>query len=172
MLDQKPEKHAIMWTAGNRSAVFLVLLVLTLLAACQGRVAPPVTSASDQVAPTVSGKKVLAIYEGVLPCADCQGVRTVLTLFDEDFTYKLVETYLGGLDSERTVQSEGRWALRRRPLQKNSEGTVYQLNPGKAEQVRNFLVVDERQLRQLDGAGREMEPRLPYTLTRKTPPAR
>src|SRR4029434_9458109 len=159
-----------MRNARKGSDALPVLLTLMTLAACQGRVAPPVTSSSDQVAPTVSSKKVLAIYEGVLPCADCEGVRTVLTLFDEDFTYKLVETYLGAPNSERTVEADGTCALTR-PVQKDPEVTVYQLNPGKPEQARTFLIVDERRIRQLDGAGREMEPRLPYTLTRKTPPA-
>lgn len=159
----------MMRTARSCSDAFPVPLILLMLAACQGRVAPPVTSASDQVAPTVSGKKVLAIYEGVLPCADCQGIRTELTLFDEDPTYKLVETYLGTPDGERTVESEGRWSLRR-PVQRDPEVTVYQLDPDKPEKARSFLIVDEKQIRQLDREGREMEPRLGYTLTRKSPP--
>ncbi|HEV8577440.1 MAG TPA: copper resistance protein NlpE [Thermoanaerobaculia bacterium] len=150
-------------------AIFPILLTAGLLAACQGRVAPPVTSASDQVAPPVSVKKILAVYEGVLPCADCQGVRTVLTLFDDDSTYKLVETYLGALDNKRTVESDGRWTLRR-PLRRDPEATVYQLDPDQPDKVRSFLVVDEEQIRQLDREGRELEPRLSYTLKRKSPP--
>ncbi|KAA8735113.1 copper resistance protein NlpE [Acinetobacter qingfengensis] len=38
------------------------------------------------------------IYQGTLPCADCPGIKTVLTLH-ADKTYKLEETYL-----ERNVQ--------------------------------------------------------------------
>lgn len=33
-------------------------------------------------------------YEGVLPCADCEGIRTVLTL-NSDYTYTITRTYLG-----------------------------------------------------------------------------
>src|SRR5262245_35791656 len=127
----------------------LILLMSALLAACQGRVAPPVTSASDQVAPPVSVKKILAVYEGVLPCADCQGIRTELTFFEEDSTYKLMETYLGTTEGERTVESDGKWILRR-PLRRDPEATVYQLDPDKPDKARSFLVVAEGQIRQLD----------------------
>ncbi|WP_066570370.1 copper resistance protein NlpE [Snodgrassella sp. CFCC 13594] len=34
------------------------------------------------------------IYQGVLPCADCAGIRTTLTLND-NLTYTLVQQYLG-----------------------------------------------------------------------------
>jgi copper homeostasis protein (lipoprotein) len=154
------------------AAAALVSLTAVGLAACQeGKVAPPVTSADDPVAPAVSVKKVVAVYEGVLPCADCQGIRTELTLFEDDSTYKLVETYLGTPDGDRTVESEGTWALRR-PTFKDPEASIYQLHPaGKPGEVRNFLIVDERQIRQLDAAGREIGSRLEYTLTRKNPPA-
>jgi copper homeostasis protein (lipoprotein) len=139
------------------------------LASCQtGRVAPMVTATADRVAPAVSVKKILAVYEGVLPCAGCRGIRTELTLFDEDFTYRLVETRLGTPDGDRTVESNGTWTLRR-PSRKDPEATVYQLHPREPGDVRNFLIVDEQQIRQLDGDGQEIGS-AEYTLTRKSPP--
>lgn len=33
-------------------------------------------------------------YKGVLPCADCEGIETVVTL-NEDGTYQVTSTYLG-----------------------------------------------------------------------------
>src|SRR5215831_4012358 len=41
-----------------------------------------------------------AVYEGVLPCADCEGIKTELTLYrkaesSDPATYRLSETYLG-----------------------------------------------------------------------------
>lgn len=151
----------------DRRRALPALLLLVALAGCQGsRLAPPVTSVSDRVAPAVSVKKVLAVYEGVLPCADCQGIRTELTLFDEDFTYKLVETYLGMPDGDRTLSSDGDWTTLRGTAGQ-PDATVYQLNPGEPEKVRNFLVLDEGQIQQLDGDGRENESRLGYRLTRK-----
>jgi copper homeostasis protein (lipoprotein) len=151
------------------AAVLVLPTVAVVLAACQqANIAPPVTSADDRVAPAVSVKKVLAVYEGVLPCADCQGIRTELTLFDDDSSYKLVETYLGTPDGDRTVESDGTWTLQR--PRKDPEATIYQLHPGKPGEARSFLIVDERQIRQLDREGREIES-LGYTLTRKESPA-
>ena|SRR6185295_6905132 len=146
----------------------LPLLIAAVLTGCQvGRIAPPVTSVEDQVAPAVSVKKVLAVYEGVLPCADCQGIRTELTLFDEDFTYKLAETYLGTRDGDRTVSSGGTWATKR-GLTGDPEARIYQLRSDTPGDVRDFLVVDDRQIRLLDRDGRAIESRrLDYTLTRK-----
>ena len=34
------------------------------------------------------------IYQGVLPCADCEGIKTVLTL-NSDYTYAITRTYMG-----------------------------------------------------------------------------
>ncbi len=159
----------MMWNFWDPRKSFPVLLFVTVLSGCQGgRVAPPVTSANDRVAPAVSAKKILAVYEGVLPCADCQGIRTELTLFDEDFTYKLVETYLGTPAGDRSFRSDGAWTTLRGKAG-NPDATIYQLNPGEPEKIRNFLVVDEGQLQQLDRDGREIESRLDYRLTRKRP---
>jgi copper homeostasis protein (lipoprotein) len=158
----------MMWNAKDRSGVVPVLLVIAALGGCQSRLAPPVTSAVDPVAPAVSGKRILAVYEGVLPCADCQGIRTKLTLFEEDFTYRLVEIYLGTPDGDRFFESEGTWS-KVHGVPKKPDAEVYQLNPGKSAEVRNFLVVDDRQIRQLDSAGGEIASQLDYTLTRKPP---
>ena len=150
-------------------AGFLALVLAAPLAGCQGgRVAPMVTSTADRVAPVVSVKKILAVYEGVLPCAGCQGIRTTLTLFDEDFTYRLVETYLGTSGGDRTVESDGTWSLRR-PSRKDPEAAVYQLRPDEPGDVRNFLIVDEQRVRLLDRDGKEIGLR-DTTLTRKSLP--
>jgi len=145
----------------------LVFLTAAVLAACQeGRVAPTVTSVVDPVAPAVAVKKVLAVYEGTLPCAGCRGIRTELTLFEDDSSYRLVETYLGTPEGDRTVESEGTWALRR-PSFKDPEASIYQLRPSKPGTVRKYLIVDERQIRQLGGEARDNASRLEYTLTRR-----
>ncbi|KGN99661.1 hypothetical protein HR11_05380 [Porphyromonas macacae] len=38
------------------------------------------------------------IYEGTLPCADCEGIKTTLTI-NEDTTYTLISEYLGKKDN-------------------------------------------------------------------------
>lgn len=63
---------------------FLAIAAVLLLAAACAPSVPP-----DAGAPQVG------IYEGVLPCADCPGIRTRLTLQGPpDFRYRLEQTYL------------------------------------------------------------------------------
>jgi len=143
-------------------------VLAVVLAACQeGRLPPPVTSVADEVAPAVTAKRVVAVYEGVLPCAECRGIRTELTLFDDDSTYKLVEVYLGTPDGDRTFQSDGTWTLRRSSFKDPKAAAIYELRPRQSGEERKYLIVDERQIRQLDRDGREIASRLDYTLRRK-----
>ncbi|MEB6336629.1 envelope stress response activation lipoprotein NlpE [Serratia rhizosphaerae] len=48
-------------------------------------------------------------YQGVLPCADCEGLDTSLFL-DEDGTFVLQETYRGSRDGDKTFANYGKWA--------------------------------------------------------------
>ena len=46
------------------------------------------------------------IYEGTTPCADCEGIKTVLELRD-DKTYALSQTYLGKPETENEFTKTG-----------------------------------------------------------------
>ena len=46
------------------------------------------------------------IYEGTTPCADCEGIKTVLELRD-DKTYALSQTYLGNPEAENEFTKTG-----------------------------------------------------------------
>ena len=56
----------------------------------------------------ISRKGAGVIYEGVLPGADCAGLKTELTLYENN-TYYLKETYLATRDGDKTFTSFGRW---------------------------------------------------------------
>lgn len=51
------------------------------------------------------------IYEGTIPCADCQGIQMRLKLENisgsDDKSYELTETYIGTKDGDRIYQSRG-----------------------------------------------------------------
>lgn len=54
-------------------------------------------------------------YVGTLPCADCAGIRTTLTLYTmgeggAPLVYRLTATYLGTRDGDRTEERLGPWA--------------------------------------------------------------
>lgn len=46
------------------------------------------------------------VYEGTTPCADCEGIKTVIAL-KEDKTYTLSMTYLGKPESKNEYKQEG-----------------------------------------------------------------
>ncbi|MFA4844300.1 MAG: copper resistance protein NlpE [Candidatus Margulisiibacteriota bacterium] len=90
-------------------------------------------------------------YEGVLPGADCAGLKTELTLYPNG-TYFLKETYLATRDGDKTFTSIGKW-------QKHaSQGrAVIQLNYDKPQDIYNFLqkdadhiVVIDKELKMID----------------------
>jgi len=125
------------------------LLVLAAVA-CTPPPRPPTPVAEA----TPGGRWLVGVFEGTLPCADCEGVRTRLTLWasgPHDFTdarYALAETYLGTREARR-FRSEGTWTLLRGDAD-DPDATVYQLDPEKGDDARSFYVVDERHLEQLD----------------------
>ncbi|WP_162910339.1 copper resistance protein NlpE N-terminal domain-containing protein [Azohydromonas sediminis] len=54
-------------------------------------------------------------YVGTLPCADCAGIRTTLTLYTmgeggAPLVYRMTSTYLGTRDGDRTEERLGPWA--------------------------------------------------------------
>lgn len=55
-----------------------------------------------------SGPKVRGTYEGTLPCADCPGIQTSITI-NADGRFHMEETYLES--DVATIVTEGQWAL-------------------------------------------------------------
>jgi len=78
-------------------------------------------------------------YQGVLPCASCEGIETRLTLTPEG-SYHLVSVYLGEApDNQFEQQGTFDW---------DDKGTIIRLNAAEGEPV--FFKVEENALRQLD----------------------
>lgn len=96
-----------------------VFAVLSLLAAC-GRDGAP---AGDADLPPVGrpGSQI-AVWQGLLACADCDGieVRLVLERDGAPGRYRLTEVYLAGEASER-FEEQGRWWRDGRVLRLRSE---------------------------------------------------
>lgn len=79
-------------------------------------------------------------YSGILPCADCEGISTELTL-NSDGTYQLISQYLGKEELIDTVSGEFTW---------NEEGNVVKLGGIQAEEGSALYRVEENRLRFLD----------------------
>lgn len=95
---------------------------------------------------------LLGEFKGTLPCADCQGVETSLTLIKKDEgtaegSYVLIEIFVG--KSPDPVVAEGKWTTLRGSAA-DPDDTVYELNPDSlAFQRRAFLKVNDYVIRLL-----------------------
>jgi copper homeostasis protein (lipoprotein) len=100
-------------------------------------------------------------YEGVVPCADCEGIRTVLIL-NKNMTYRLSATYLG--KSIKPIENAGSFTW-------NEAGNMVILSGLKSRPDRYF--VGEGWVLQLDMKGNRIQGGLAekYRLGKKLPAA-
>lgn len=102
--------------------------------------------------------ELAGMYKGVLPCADCEGIETVLVL-NADNTFLLKTTYLGKPETAATEKTGTmRW---------NPEKSFIVL--GGLENVPTMYVVGENKLTQLDMEGNPITGNLAdkYILTKQ-----
>lgn len=148
----------------TRKRIVAASIVAAALAGCAGlEVSPQPNSA---VAP--------AVYSGILPCADCAGIRTELRLYAEQpsgrpIRYELSETYLATRDGDRAFEKSGRWTLLRGSAS-DPNATVYQLDFDRPATQRDFLRVGDDELRLLDRRQHEIPSAAPHSLYRVARP--
>jgi predicted secreted protein len=104
-------------------------------------------------------------YSGIMPCADCSGIRTTLVLDrssqGEPINFTLLETYVGrpAAGNRTTI---GTWAIVHGDAT-DKNATVYQLHPHGSTAVTSFLKVNN-ELRMLGGDMTELPVSVPHTL--------
>jgi len=113
----------------------------------------------------------LVRYWGILPCADCSGIRTELQLVQDPKTgapqsYELTETHLKeGSDIKPNV-TRGSWTITR-GMSDDPNATMFTLDGGgRPELSRRFERLNDQELRQLDRSGKRIVSSNNYTLTR------
>lgn len=118
-----------------------ILVGLILLASCK----------SQQEIQTFKESRIfgssdtwVGTYTGTVPCADCQGIRTVLTM-NKDLSYVLRTKYLGKSDDVHISRGEFGWT---------PEGNVIVLTPHRKAGPPVQYVVGESSVTQLAVAGR------------------
>jgi heat shock protein HslJ len=99
--------------------------------------------------------EIPATYDGKLPCADCPGIATTLTL-RADSTFTMRSVYLER--DPRPRLDHGRWSV-------DVERRLV-LHGGTQAAPRRFAIVDAATLRMLDTQGQPIESRLDYNLKR------
>jgi copper homeostasis protein (lipoprotein) len=97
-----------------------------------------------------------ATFAGDLPCADCKALHYHLNLL-ADGLYFLRATYVG--KAPKGFDEIGRWSV-------TADGRTLELRGGREPPVR-FEILEAATLRRLDQAGRRIESKFDYDLTRQ-----
>ena len=156
----------------NRWPTACLLAALLVLAGC-GRndddtdtgtapTAPTAPASGDALSPSPSSLD--ATWQGVLPCADCDGIQTRLRLVADaqGRRYELQETYLADAGSE-VFEAQGTWTEETATLD-GQPTVVYQLDTGGAS--RWFALQPDGALEMLDARESPMADGLAHRLQR------
>lgn len=159
-----------------RNLIYILILAITFTA-CKSNSGKQSTGNTDTLKTPVTaaeqqpGALLTEMYIGTLPCADCSGITTELTLQHEaehgDGTFLLKETYEGKKDSINAFNTNGMWTtLRGSATDKNA--TVIQITPeGSADDARYFEVLPNGDLLQLDREQKKITSQANYTLKKQ-----
>lgn len=127
------------------------------------------TSSSQIQTTTPSPTPLLSdVFNGILPCADCQGIDETLTLSKDSpeatgGAYKLKDVYLG--KDAIPFETTGKWTIiKGSATDKNA--TVYKLTTEKGE-VSYYLLADPDTLKPLDKQKKLIQAPFNLNLTRK-----
>jgi len=161
--------------------ILLSLLVIVFYVACSGTDDKKIDSAvidSALAAKNKGGREMdsvqtvlIGTFEGILPCADCQGIKTELALYQdaansENNTYTLKETYLGNQTGDTSFSSSGKWDILR-GIKGNPDAIVYFLNYDEPEESRYFLKRSKDSILMLDKEQQIISSSLNYGLVRR-----
>src|SRR4030095_4253391 len=138
-----------------RNRPFFVALLSLCLAACK-------TAGQDNPHRDTAHTEMVVRYAGTLPCGDCKGIRTVLTLYSDPnpTRYELRETYLGTRNGNQTFISWGRWMIAH-GIANDKDAVVYQLTSDRPNQTRSYLKDGDHELIPLDRMRGVVSPRNP-----------
>ncbi|WP_347373301.1 copper resistance protein NlpE [Aequorivita sp. Q41] len=136
-----------------KKLIYLCAATVLLVVGCKNQEKKAVASeeieetvtTSPQVVDSHTSENALdwaGVYEGTTPCADCDGIKTVVTL-TEDKTYSILQTYLGKPESRNEFIQKGDFVW-------DPTGTKVLLKAG--DETFQYQV-GENQLWQLDNAG-------------------
>ncbi|KEO74858.1 copper resistance protein NlpE [Anditalea andensis] len=106
------------------------------------------------------------LYEGTIPCADCQGITMQLKLENrsgnDENRYELSETYLGTKEGNRTFKSSGYYQI---TYGHGSDPTAILITLQDRNDTHRMLIQEASQdLKMLDQNGKPIDSQLNYTL--------
>lgn len=149
-------------------ALFIVLVPLVLYLPSHINSLRSSNSSDNSVEANQADMGLTKIYVGSLPCADCTGIDSTLSLTKKDLntaegTYAKSEQYIGK-DSKGAVNSKGDWTTQR-GNNADPDATIIVLNPTDKEKIEYYLQLDENHLEMLDKDGEQSKASGNFTLT-------
>ncbi|RKR04738.1 copper homeostasis protein (lipoprotein) [Flavobacterium sp. 90] len=164
--------------------LMLTLVISSLIMSCNNKKSVnTVTTSVDSTSSIIEDTKSLIaetdslgeakVYEGILPCADCSGIKTELKIYSGDGTmeshkFELTSTYQGR-EPGNVFTQKGNFNTER-GLGKDPNGTIYVLNYDKPEGEHIFYGYTEAtpdKIFLLDNKRQIIQSKLNYTLTLK-----
>lgn len=158
------------------AAILIVIIVLLAFVYFQTKNNEQRSLATNpNISPSQAGKDgddrkvVLGVFEGTVPCADCEGIKMTLTLYQDPKTlgaagYTLDSTYIG--QPNGTFNRQGQWDYLR-GNDDDPNATIYGLDLDKPALERQyFLKVGDDKITMLDEKMNPIKSNLNYTLTR------
>ncbi len=143
------------------------VLVVTLSGGCVQKSGEENDSLPKQKSETVQSSQ-FEIYEGIIPCADCEGIKMTLKIADDFQSYELVEVYLG--KDAQPFMSHGKLNTER-GFENDVNATVFVLNYDQPEKNQIYFVrltnMRDR-LTMLDRNRKKIKSDLNYILTKKS----
>src|SRR5271156_3123085 len=149
-----------------------LVAILSILAATQSShilSAQTTTTPKQDSATAKSPMQLVAQYRGVLPCADCPGIDTTLSLLANSpndlahTRYVLKSSYQ---ERNNTFTETGTWSVVH-GTPDNPDATVYQLKPKNGGQPTNFLRVSDNEILQPDSERRRIDSKLNFSLKKR-----
>jgi len=126
--------------------LIILLALFTLISACKTdkKSIQPSEAMPDNSQTSLDWK---GVYRGVLPCADCEGIETEITL-NADLTYKIASKYLG--KNEEAFKENGTFVW-------DEAGSKITLENAEPNSTTNQYLVGENMLFKLDTDGNRIE---------------
>lgn len=113
--------------------------------------------------------KPWGVFEGILPCADCSGLKTELTIYDgltfESYRYILKETYLDAPHGDVVNVRQGAYNFER-GNSTDDDAVIYVLDPDSAHS-RRFQKLNDSTMLAVDSAGNVIDSTVNFVLKRK-----
>ena len=113
----------------NLSFVILITFCVCALQNCKSSSKGDRSTPADTAHASKTSLDWDGIYRGVLPCADCEGIETTITL-SKDAHYTLATRYLGKSDSVFERSATFNWS---------EQGNTIQLSGGSASPAKFFV---------------------------------